>query len=151
MKDKSASRFVTRLSRIFQLKFWLDVGRLSAFKAYIITLFKTLFLLQPSAVTESFEAAKKRLHLTDEQILKQQHALFRMSLFMLILSSMILGYAIYQMVYGSILGMFLSLIVMLIAMALAFRYHFWFFQLKKKTLGCSWKTWLNEGVFGRKK
>jgi intracellular multiplication protein IcmV len=151
MEKKSGSRLAARFFNVFRFDLWLDVSRLKEFMQYILGLFKKIFVPQPQKAEESFDAAKKRLNLTDEQLLKQEHALFRVSLLMAVLAGLLFCYGIYQMFYGSILGVVLSLVVTLIALTFAFRYHFWFFQIKEKKLGCSWKVWLNEGLLGGKK
>ena len=151
MGKKSSSRLATRFFNVFRFYLWLDVSRLKGFFEYIKTLFKKIFVPQPKKAEESFDDAKKRLNLTDEQLLKQARALFRVSLLMLGLGGLLLCYGVYQIFYGSLLAFLLSLVVTLIALALAFRYHFWFFQIKTKQLGCSWKAWLNEGLLGGKK
>jgi intracellular multiplication protein IcmV len=148
MQKKPGSRFAALFSNIFRIHEWLDVRRLQEFMRYILDLFKKLFIPQPQKPAESFESAKKRLKLTDEQLLIRQKALFRVSMLMIFLAGLLFFYGVYQILYGGILGVFLSLIVVLIALTLAFRYHFWYFQMKTKKLGCSWRTWFKEGLLG---
>ncbi len=151
MAEQEKRRSTRLFSRIFRIQEWLDVTRLQGFMAYIVALFKRLFVPQPKAATESFAAAKKRLNLTDAMLLSRQKALFRMSLLMLVIAGLLFAYSIYQIMHGGILGVLLSLIVTLIALALAFRYHFWYFQIKSKQLGCSWQTWFKQGLLGGSK
>ncbi len=151
MGKKYSSRLVTRFFNVFRFHLWLDVSRLKEFMEYITTLCKKLFVPQAQEAKESFDEAKARLKVTDEQLSKQTQALFWLSLLMLMLASLIFFYGIYNVFYGGILGALISFVVTLVALALAFRYHFWFFQIKEKKLGCSWKTWLNEGLLGGKK
>ena len=151
MAKKSGSRLAALISRNFPISSWLDVNRLKGFMRYIVGLFNRLFILKPQAAEESFDEAKKRLKMTDKALLARQTALFRVSLLMLFFAGLLFCYMVYQMLYGSVLGVGLSLIVMTIALSLFFRYHFWYFQLKTKQLGCSWKIWLSEGLLGGKK
>ena len=39
----------------------------------------------------------------------------------------------------------------LIALVLAFRYHFWYFQMKQHKLGCTFNEWYRQGLLGEKK
>lgn len=151
MSNKPGSRFGSLFSRIFQFQFWLDVDRIKAFTYYLLGLFKRFFIPQPQKATESFEAAKKRLKLTNAQLADRQKALWRITVLMLVIAGLLFGYGVYQVLFGSIRGIILTGVVILISLTLAFRYHFWFFQIKEKKLGCSWKVWLYEGLLGGKK
>ncbi|MDX2345352.1 MAG: type IVB secretion system protein IcmV [Legionella sp.] len=151
MPEKPGSRFTGLFSRVFQFHSWLDVTRIKSFHQYIVESFRKLFVLRPQQAEESFDEAKVRLKLTDAMILKRQVALFRVSVLMITLASLLFFYGVYQFFYGSILGVFLTLILIVVALTLAFRYHFWYFQMKTKQLGCAWKTWLKEGLLGGEK
>jgi intracellular multiplication protein IcmV len=52
---------------------------------------------------------------------------------------------------GSIKAFIVSLVVTLIALILAYRYHFWYFQMKQRKLGCTFSEWYKQGLFGEKK
>jgi intracellular multiplication protein IcmV len=149
-ETKKNSRLSDMLANVFKFRFWLDTERTQGFLVYIVDMFKKLFYLQPQQSEESFLDVKERLKLDDAALLKQQKKLLSLSLFMLFLAVLILGYIFYQALYGSFVGAVLSVVVMFIALALAFRYHFWYFQLKRKKLGCSFKEWLSVGLLGGK-
>ncbi|MCH9689369.1 MAG: type IVB secretion system protein IcmV [Gammaproteobacteria bacterium] len=151
MPKKTDPGLATKFSRIFPFRFWSDADRLQGFSAYIVSIFKKMFVPQPKKASESFKAAQGRLNLTDGQILEQQRALFRMSILMLLIAVGLFWYGIYQVFYGSMIGLLLTCSVILITLTLAARYHFWYFQIKVKKLGCSWKTWLHEGLLGGRK
>ena len=149
-KTKRNSSLRDMIKNVFKFRFWLDTDRLKGFSIYIQEMFSKLFVLQSQQADESFLVVKERLKLDDAALLKRQKKLFSLSLFMLFLAFLILGYIFYQAVYGSFVGVILSVVVMLIALALAFRYHFWYFQLKRKKLGCSLREWFSAGLFGGK-
>ncbi len=151
MPKRPGSRLAALFSRVFHFRFWLDVDRVKKFTQYIIDLFQRLFVPSPKAPEESFDDALKRLNITPEQLFKRQRMLFRMSILMLVCAVLLFFYGLYEWFYGGILGVLLTVVVIFIALTLAFRYHFWYFQMKERKLGCSWKTWLNEGLLGGKK
>ncbi|MCH9756184.1 MAG: type IVB secretion system protein IcmV [Gammaproteobacteria bacterium] len=151
MSVKPGARIGARLSRVFRFKLWLDVDRIKGFTLYITGMFKKFFVPQPQKPKESFDLAKERLDLDDELLLKRQRALLRVSILMLFFAVLLVGYGIYQVFYGAVLGVLLSVVVTFIALTLAFRYHFWYFQIREKKLGCSFKQWLHEGLLGGKK
>lgn len=150
MKSKSSSRLGLLLKNVFNLKSWLDWTRVKAFTLYLYKGAKRLFVLEEATETESFEAAKKRLKLTDNDLLIKQKGLLRLTITMMIVAIFIFCYAIYLFYTGSFKGGILGVIVTLIALTLAFRYHFWYFQIKEKKLGCTFHEWFKQGLMGEK-
>lgn len=150
MKKKSGSRIVRVFSRIINIRRWADWDRLKAYTLYLGNAIKRLFVPETPVRTESFDVAMKRLKITDADLLIKQKALLRLSVVMLCAASFIFIYAGYHLFYGTFRATLVSLVVMMIALALAFRYHFWFFQIKRRQLGCTFKEWFRQGLMGEK-
>lgn len=148
---KKRSRLVRLLSGIFKIRTWFDWERVKAFTLYLGNGLKRLFIPKQPAEVESFEEAMKKLNLNDADIRTKQKSLFRMSIIMVLSALMIFSYAGYQLFEGSIKAFIVSLIVTLIAMVLAFRYHFWYYQMKQRKLGCTFNEWYRKGLLGEKK
>lgn len=151
MKNKRRSRVGHLLNRLFNVRFWIDWERMKSFFRYLSQAIKNLFVPQASQATESFAAAKARLNLTDADLLSRQQGLLRLSIIMSVFAVLFFAYGIYNVITGGILGSILSIVVMLIAWVLAFRYHFWYFQIKTRQLGCSvreWFQWVRNGIRG---
>ena len=151
MKKKSGSKSGHLFSSVFQLRTWSDWDRIKTANRYLGRGIKKLTVPQKSRVTESFEAAKQRLNLTDKDLLVRQKALLRVAIIMVVFAVFLLTYAIYRFYYHNNKSGVLSLIVMLIALVFAFRYHFWYFQIKEHKLGCSINEWFREGLLGDKR
>lgn len=141
MKNKSGSRIGRVLSHIINLRSWFDWDRMKSLTLFLWYGAKKFFVPQQGTEKESFEAAKKRLHLTDADLLVRQKGLLRVSILMVVFAFLFLLYALYHFYCHSIKGGILSLVVMLVALTLAFRYHFWYFQIKERKLGCSIHEW----------
>ena len=122
-----------------------------SFTLYLSNGFKRLFVPQQNKEVESFDEAATKLNLSDAALMTKQKALFRLSIVMLIAAGLILSYAGYQLFYGSFPAVIVSLIVTLIALTLAFRYHFWYYQIKNRKLGCTFDEWFKQGLLGEKK
>lgn len=148
MKKTSDSRFVRLFKRIFNLKSWSDWERVKYFFLYILDSIKQLFILQPvtKRKQETFAKAAARLNLTENNLLERQRSLFRLSMIMVGMAVLLLIYAGYELYHGAILSFILSLVVTCIALILAFRYHFWYFQIKERKLGCTIKEWWHQSV-----
>lgn len=151
MKRKSGSRVKHVFSNIINIQMWSDWPRMKSLTLYLTDSIKRFFVPQKKQVTETFAQAKIRLQLSDKELLARQKGLFRLSIMMLVMAFLLLCYAIYQFVFMNIMAGILSIIVMLIACVLAFRYHFWYFQMKSKTLGCTLTQWFKQGLLGDKR
>ena len=151
MKSKSTSRLGQVLKRIINVRSWIDWDRMKSLTLYLWMGIKKLFVPQKAKSTESFDSAMKRLKLTEKDILERQAGLLRLTLLMLFCAVLLFIYTLYLLVTGGFKGSIISSIVMAVALVLAFRYHFWYFQIKKRKLGCSIHEWLQQGLKGGKK
>jgi intracellular multiplication protein IcmV len=151
MKKQSDSKILKLISSILNVRAWFDWERMKAFTQYLTHGFQQLFIPKVSADAESFKQATTKLKLDDSSLLMKQKALYRLSMIMLVLAGCVLGYSGYQMLYGSFKAAIVSIVVTLIALVLAFRYHFWYFQIKQQKLGCTFDEWFRQGFLGEKK
>ncbi|MFI4962231.1 MAG: type IVB secretion system protein IcmV [Legionellales bacterium] len=151
MKKNTEPKVKKIASRIFKVRTWADWDRTKSFTVYLIDGIKSLFVPNKAEAVESFEEAKVRLNLTDAELDVKQKALFRLAMIMVGAAGLIFVYMGYQLFYGSFKAVVVSLIVMMLALALAFRYHFWYFQIKNHKLGCTLQEWYKQGLMGEKK
>ncbi len=151
MKKQSELRIVKLISSILNVREWFDWERVRSFTLYLTNGFKQLFVPQKSVKAESFKDVTAKLDIDDENLLVKQKALLRLSLLMVVVAGLMFGYAGYQLFYGSFKAVIVSLVVTLIALTLAFRYHFWYYQIKHRKLGCTFDEWFRQGLLGEKK
>lgn len=150
MKNNRPSRTLRILTRLINIRKWSDWDRMKSMTRNLAISIKKFFIPQKIKHKESFAVAKKRLNLSNQDVIKRQNGLFRLALLMLSISALLFIYASYNFYYTNYMCGFLSLIVMSIALTLAFRYHFWYFQIKNRRLGCSIKEWFTHGLRGSK-
>lgn len=150
MKKKSESRIVLVFRRIFNVRSWSDWDRLKSFTAYIGSGVKRLFVPMKETEVDSFDEALQKFHVSEDDLTTKQKALFRLCLIMLGMAFLIFIYAGYHLFYGTYKAAIISYVVMMIALALAFRYHFWYFQMKTRRLGCTFGQWWRQGIMGEK-
>lgn len=150
MKKKSGSRIVRVITRIINVRKWVDWDRVKSFTLYLVNGVKRLFVPQEPTHVEAFDEAVKKLKLNEADLIIKQKALFRLSVIMVIAAFMLLIYMGYQLFYGSWKATIISLVVVMIALVLAFRYHFWYYQIKQRKLGCTVKEWYRQGLLGEK-
>lgn len=139
------------ITQIFNVRKWLDWERVKGGTLYLKNGISRLFLPQQNAEAESFDDAMKELNLDEESLLVKQKSLFRLSIIMVSAAVLILAYAVYMLFLGSIKAFFVSLVVAMLGIILAYRYHFWYFQIKQRKLGCSFNEWYRQGLLGGKK
>ncbi len=149
-KQKRGSRIVNVFVRIFNVRAWIDFDRIKSFTLYLVAGFKKMFVPQKNPPGETFEDAMIRLNINEKELQDKKSALYRLSLLMCAAAVFIFAYAIYQLIYGSYRAVVISLIITLIALVLAFRYHFWYFQIKERKLGCTMQEWYKKGLMGEK-
>lgn len=150
MKKRRKSRIGTVLSRMINIRAWADWDRTRSFTTYLVDGFKRFFVPQNPAVEESFDEAMVRLNISDQDLKIKKKSLFRLSVLMLVVAAVIFLYLAYQLIFGSFKAAIVSFIVLLIALVLAFRYHFWYFQIKNRKLGCTVQEWYRQGLKGEK-
>ena len=143
MKKKSGSRTGRALNRIINLRLWCDWDRMVASTKYLFYGSKKYLTPQKQTQTESFATAALRLNLSSDDLRTRQQGLLRISILMLGIATILLAYVVYNLCYLQFLSAGVSVIVMGIALVLAFRYHFWYFQIKKRQLGCSVSQWFS--------
>lgn len=149
---KKQSRIISVITQVINIRKWFDWERVKAFTLYLGNGFKRLFVPQKQKKeVESFNETIRKLNLSEQDILAKQKSLLRLSIIMLLAAVLILTYSGYQLFFGSIKAFLVSLIVTLIALVLAFRYHFWYFQMKQHKLGCTFNEWYRQGLLGEKK
>ncbi|MFA5959990.1 MAG: type IVB secretion system protein IcmV [Tatlockia sp.] len=151
MKKNKTARITNVIGRVFNVRAWIDFDRMRSFTSYLANGFQRMFVPQqgPKEQSETFDEAAGRLNLSEKDIKSKQSALFRLSILMCLAALFMFGYALYHVVYGSYRASLISLVLMLIALALAFRYHFWYFQIKERKLGCTVQQWY-KGLVGEK-
>ncbi|HAT1819682.1 TPA: type IV secretion protein IcmV [Legionella pneumophila] len=150
MKKKSGSRIVRVFTRIINVRKWFDWDRMRSLTLYLVNGIKRLFIPQEPTHVESFDEAAKKLKLSEADLVIKQKALLRLSIIMVIAAFVIFIYTGYQFLYGSWKATIISLVVVMIALVLAFRYHFWYYQIKQRKLGCTVKEWYRQGLLGEK-
>lgn len=150
--------------RIFNVRGWSDWERVRSGGEYLKNGINKYFIpnsargkqesreeKDPVIEKDKFEIAMKQMSLTEKDLDKREKSLFRLSLMMMVISLLVFIYVLYHLFYGTFAAMILSFSVMCIAGALAFRYHFWYFQIKYRRLGCSISEWYKYGLRGIKK
>jgi len=153
MSEKKESRVIHFFKNTFRFRFWLDFDRIKNFTLYVVQAIKKMFVPDKAEVPDteaSFADAMKAQHLTEKSIVAQRQSLYRLSILMCVLAFGIFAYTIYLIIYAHYLAAGISFIMFLLGLVLAFRFHFWYFQIRERRLGCSFEEWFQQGLLGKK-
>jgi len=145
------SKSFSRLSNwLFQWRGASDYKRvISTTKSLKTTLARLFIPAKKPEQSEEFAAAVARLGLSAEELAKKKKGFLYLALMCLGLALIIFSYALYLLLQSHWRGGAVAVVVCLLVTTLAFRYHFWYFQLKQCKLGCTLKEWLTEGLLKR--
>lgn len=151
MKKPPHTRVKKVIFTLFDVRKWSDYDRVRGFTLYLENGIKNLFIPRQKTAEQTFDEALRQYNVDEEALLKKRNGLFRLSMLMCLVAVGFLFYSLYLAAYeGSWHATLLSLVVMMLALVLAFRYHFWFFQIKQRKLGCTFQEWFKLGFLGRK-
>ena len=150
MKKNPHGRIMKVLNAAFDVRKWSDFDRMKGFTLYLENGIKNLFIPRRQTAEQTFDEALRQYNVDEKALLKKRNGLFRLSLLMCFLALIFLCYSMYLAVSGSWHATLLSLVITMLALVLAFRYHFWFFQIKQRKLGCTFQEWFKLGFLGRK-
>jgi intracellular multiplication protein IcmV len=101
-----------------------------------------LFKIKRTDRQDTFEDLEG-LGVTSDKILEAQQAFKRLYILFLAISVLVLIYFFYHLFGAHFFTAVISFAVFLMCLSQAFKYHFWFVQIQKKKLGCSFQEWLD--------
>lgn len=146
-KEKSsASRRVIR--SFFNPRAWASYDTMREISDYLFEGFSRLFVLRKGTDTESLDEVMKKLSLDEKDIASRKKIFFRMALLMGFISLCVFVYTMFHLLYARYHAVLLGSVVCLLSLTLTFRYHFWYFQLRRRKLGCTFREWLRMGLLG---
>ncbi len=137
-------RDIFKISRktFFNPAGWIDYESLKAQNQTIYGALRRLYSKESAERVETFDEAKVRLGVTDED-LQASATTYRMyALIFLILGLVVFAYSFYLLFeHKAVSGFILSLAVSGLFFATAFRYDFWVFQIRHQKLGATFAEW----------
>lgn len=147
---KTENKTVNTVKRLFNVRAWLDFDRTKSWTEYLANGFRKMFIPQKEKHEESFKQAVKRLNLDSKELHSRQQSLLYMSILMVFIALGLIVYGVILLMGAHYYATFISALIAVIALVLAFRYHFWYFQIKHQKLGCTVKEWFKQGLLGEK-
>lgn len=121
---------------------WLGYDSLKDQNRTLWDIVKDLFRPASPERQESFDAAVQRFNLTEADLdeAKKNFLFFAIIFSVLAVFSLFLGF--YVLIWHeTFAGLILSFATFALFAAQAFKYHFWYFQITQRKLGCTFNDW----------
>jgi intracellular multiplication protein IcmV len=97
---------------------------------------------------ETFSEAAARFNLTEKDIKDLQLTYFSYALLFFLIALLIFAYCIWLLIHWHINAFILALALVAMMLSQAFRFHFWYFQIKHRKLGATLNEWLKGKLQG---
>lgn len=145
MKKRRIRNF---LASTYNVKKWFGYQYVKSFGNIILTSAKSITKVDDKNKypTEEFDVAVQRLGLTEKDIQERIQGYFLNFLVFFTIGFCLAIYSIYNFYLGYLLIGWGSAMIMLVLFLFSFASHFWYFQIKNKKLGCSFKEWFSNKI-----
>lgn len=122
---------------------WLGYDMLKTQFSTNWQIIKNLYSPAETGRQETFEQAKQRFNLTDQQV-DQISRNFKLYILIFMTCGLItILFSFYLLFFlGAFAGFILGIVTSTVFFAFAFRYSFWRFEMKHRKLGCTFDEWL---------
>ena len=123
---------------------WVSYNEISANAKTTISLFRIFFSRSAKPVyKETYEESVIRLNMTDEQLANRKKIFLYSSLVYLAVAIVLFVYFVYLLVHLRLYPAFFDFILLVFISITAYREHFWYMQMQKRKLGCTFRDWLS--------
>lgn len=134
--------FTVSRKTFFNPTAWLGLSNITETFRAIWNVIRSLFVSPAVTNAETFDQAAKRLNLTEDDIQDSGQRFLLYALIFLVLGCCAFVYGVFLLIgHGTLSGLLLAAAVSALLLAQAFRFHFWFFQIKFRKLGCTFEEW----------
>lgn len=120
---------------------WMGLRLIMSNGSAIVKMVQDMRIRPPAVRKETFEEAVARLNLSEEEIKSRMRHCLILSIIYSVAALILLVYTIYMVIHGH-LGMILGILLTVLIAVFAYREHFWYFQMKTRMLGRTFKEWL---------
>jgi intracellular multiplication protein IcmV len=126
----------------FKVSQWVDYEYLKTTTRYYVRSFQSLFHspMRPERY-ENFEEALMNLDIHPEELPLEIKRNQFIAYFFCLVSASFMVYCLYLIYDESWMGSWMTFALALYALTFAFRYHLWYYQLKRQNLNLSFRQW----------
>lgn len=139
-KDEKKKGFFGRLYNVSE---WTNKDEVFKTGKDILKQAKGLGEVGKATREETFEQAIARMNLTEADVQNRMKQSYRLAWIFFALAIAVLLYGIIVLIQGFWAGIIICIVLSAFGFTLAFRESFWYFQMKKRKLGCTFDEWFN--------
>lgn len=123
---------------------WMGWNTITEQGSFIKSAVKDLLAVNPKEAPppEEFSEALERLNLSEQDLAERAKQRLVMTYIYMIGAIGIFLYGIVHFSDSSLIGGIIALLVTMFCLIQAFSHHFWYFQIKTRKLGCTFREWL---------
>lgn len=126
----------------FNPRAWFNFDTIKAYNAVLWDILSGLFRPIAPGREETFAQAVHRLKLTENDLVQRQRFYLSLALFFFVIGALLFVFGFYLLLHHSTFhGWLIAMAASAFGLAQAFRYHFWYFQIKRRKLGCTFNEW----------
>lgn len=130
------------VKRVFNPRKWMSYDEVKESGHHVADLARSLTTVRKPTRKETFEESVKRQNLSEDDLKFRMKALFITSWVYFAFAIALFAYGLYALTYLSLFAVLVCFILCALALALAYRDSFFYFQMKKRKLGCTVKEWI---------
>lgn len=121
---------------------WIGLDELRRITRILWGVMRGVFVKPIPEHTESFTEAIQRLELNEADLQKTQQHYLIYSMVFVIFGAISFSTSFYLLFkYHTFFGWLMTVLMTILFLSQAFRFHFWYFQIKHRKLGCTFKEW----------
>ena len=137
---RSSGKFIYKT--FLDVPTWIGWGTLKVNTKNLIDMTKDILVVK-KVDEETFEQAKKRLNLTEKDIERAKNYYVKFSMLFLAVTVLSLIYTFYLFLSAYFLSGVIAFLVTVLSALESFMFHFRYFQIKHRKLGCTIKEWFS--------
>lgn len=131
------------IKTVFNPRGWMSYDDVKESGREVKDLVKDVTDVRKPGRKETFEQAMKRMKLSEEDIQVRMKQLLLSSRIYCGAAVLVLFYSLFTLFYaGNFWTFLMAAIISVLGFALAFRDSFYYFQMKRRKLGCTVKEWI---------
>ncbi len=108
---------------------------------YFFNLARKLLKSAPPSKLDDFERVVEEQALTNAVLQEKSEKYKALAMLFVFFAGLLFLYTIILICLGNFMGTCISAALIIYALSQAFRFHFWYFQISQRKLGCSLSEW----------
>jgi intracellular multiplication protein IcmV len=122
---------------------WLGIKTLKLHTKGLYNWVKPVLFPRRASEKPDFDEAMQRQGVTNDELKRISHYYYINALIFLGLGFLCIIYSMYLLFNGAFFVSILAILLSMIIFMRAFGFHFFYFEIKHRKLGCTFREWLN--------